>query len=227
KELADSQRQLRNLYAHLQSLRESERMNIAREIHDDLGQTLTALKMDLLWIAGKLSDDEKVLKGKLQADVEHIDETIQAVKRVCTELRPAILDHLGLAAAIEWQCEEFQKRTGTKCKIVIDPGDMDVETDLRTALFRVFQEALTNVVRHANATEMEISLTGTPGGIMLKIADNGIGITEDELSKRGSFGLLGMRERVYPWGGTVSVSGTRNKGTIVEVTVPITSGDSL
>ncbi len=223
KELAGSQRQLRNLYAHLQSLREEERMNIAREIHDDLGQTLTALKMDLLWIAGKLSDDKEMLKEKLKADVKHIDETIQAVKRVCTELRPAILDHLGLAAAIEWQCEEFQKRTGTKCKIVIAPAEMEVETDLRIALFRVFQEALTNVVRHANATEMEISLTRTPSSILLEIADNGVGITEEELSKGGSFGLLGMRERVFPWGGEVRVSGTRNKGTTVEVTIPITS----
>jgi two-component system sensor histidine kinase UhpB len=124
---------------------------MAREIHDDLGQALTALKMDLSWIARKLRSDKEGLKKKLNADVDQVDKTIQAVKRVCTYLRPGILYHLGLAAAIEWQAEEFQKRTGIKCEVVCDPEDIEVDPDLKTALFRFFPEALTNVLKHAEA----------------------------------------------------------------------------
>jgi signal transduction histidine kinase len=225
KELADSQKQLRNLYSHLQSLREEERTNIAREIHDDLGQALTALKMDLSRIVGELRGDKKGLKERLNADVDQVDKTIQAVKRVCTELRPGILDHFGLAAAIEWQAEEFQKRTGIRCEVVFDPEDIVVDTSLSTSLFRIFQESLTNIMRHARATEVKASFRRTSSSIILEIADNGIGITEEELSKPNSFGLQGMRERVYPWGGKVTVRGIKNKGTTVEVIIPVTSGE--
>jgi PAS domain S-box-containing protein len=225
RELTDSQQQLRNLYSHLQSLREEERINIAREIHDDLGQALTALKMDLSWIAGKLRGDNKGLKERLNADVDQVDKTIQAVKRVCTELRPGILDHLGLAAAIEWQAEEFQRRTQIKCEVVFDPEDIEVDPDLKTPLFRIFQEALTNILKHAKAERVKASFRRTSSNIMLKIVDNGIGITEEDLSKPNSFGLMGMRERVYPWGGKVTVSGVENEGTIVEVIIPVTTGE--
>jgi len=225
RELADSRRQLRGLYSHLQSLREEERKNIAREIHDDLGQTLTALKMDLSWIARKLRDDKEGLKERFNASVSQVDKTIQSVKRVCTELRPGILDHLGLAAAIEWQAGEFQKRTGIKCEIVCDPEDIEVDTSLTTPLFRIFQESLTNILKHAKATEAKGSLRLTNSSIILEITDNGMGITEEDLSKPNSFGLLGMRERVYPWGGKVTVRGSENKGTTVEVIIPLTSGE--
>jgi PAS domain S-box-containing protein len=144
RELADSQKQLRNLYTHLQSLREEERINVAREIRDDLGQALTALKMDLSWIAGKLLGSNKGFKEQLNADVDEVDKTIDAVERLCTELRPGILDHFGLAAAIEWQVGEFQKRTGIKCEVVFDPANVEVDPDLKTALFRIFQKTLTN-----------------------------------------------------------------------------------
>jgi PAS domain S-box-containing protein len=225
RKLADSQEQLRNLYSHLQTLREEERTNIAREIHDDLGQALTALKMDLSLIAARLRDDEEGLKERLNADVDQVDKTIDAVKRVCTELRPGILDDLGIAAAIEWQAEDFQRRTGIKCEVVFDPEDIVVDADLSTPLFRIFQEALTNVLKHAKATEVKASFRQTSSSIILEIADNGIGITEEELSKPNSFGLLGMRERVYPWEGKVTVSGVKNKGTTVEVIIPVTTGE--
>ncbi len=221
KELAASQEQLRSLFKHLQSLREEERTSIAREIHDDLGQSLTALKMDLARLAAQACGDDEMLRERLNADVDHVDKIIQSVKRVCTELRPTILDHLGLAAAVEWQCEEFQKRTGIKCDTLFDPEDVDVDSDLGTALFRVFQEAFTNVVKHAKATEAKTSIKRTSSSIVLEITDNGVGITEEELSKSGSFGLLGIRERVYPWGGIVTVSGARNKGTTVKITIPL------
>ena len=225
RELADSRRQLRGLYSHLQSLREEERTNIAREIHDDFGQTLTALKMDLSLIARKLRDDKEGLKERLNASVSQVDKTIQSVKRVCTELRPGILDHLGLAAAIEWQAGEFQKRTGIKCEVEFDPENVEVNPDLTTPLFRIFQESLTNILKHANATEAKGSLRLTNSSIILEITDNGMGITEEDLSKPNSFGLLGMRERVYPWGGKVTVRGIKNKGTTVEVIIPVTSGE--
>jgi PAS domain S-box-containing protein len=224
RELASSQEQLRNLYSHLQAIREEERASIAREIHDDLGQALTALKMDLSWIAGKLRGD-KGLEESLRADVDQVDKTIQAVKRVCTELRPGILDHLGLTAAIEWQACEFQKRTGIKCEVVFDPEDIEVDPGLRTPLFRIFQEALTNILKHAKATELKASFKRTKNSVILEIADNGIGIREEDLSKPNSFGLPGMQERVYPWGGKVSVRGVKSKGTTVEVVIPVSSGE--
>jgi len=225
KELADSQGKLRSLYSHLQFLREQERASIAREIHDDLGQTMSVLKMDLLWIAGKLTGDNDKLKEQLMVDAEQVDETIQTVKRVCTELRPSMLDHFGLTAAIEWQANEFQERTGIKCEVMFDPPDLTVHAELTTPLFRIFQEALTNVLRHAKATEVKSSFKRTKSSIMVEIADNGIGIREGELSKPTSFGLLGMQERMYPWGGTVSIRGEKNKGTTVEVMIPLTTGD--
>ena len=226
KNMADSEEQLRNLYVHLQSLREAERMNVAREIHDDLGQELTALKMDLSWIVSKLPDDHEGLREKLREDVDQVDQTIQAVKRLCTGLRPGVLDHLGLAAALEWQAAEFQKRTGIKCRVVFDPEDIEVDTDLRTPLFRIFQEALTNVLKHAKATEVKASFKLKNSSFMLEITDNGIGIKKEQLSKPTSFGLLGMRERVHPLGGKVTVRGVKNKGTTVEVTIPVTSGNA-
>ncbi len=220
KELADSQERLRNLYSHLNSLREEERMNIAREIHDDLGQALTGLKMDLSWISSKLPDDKEGLKERLTADVDEVNKTIQSVKRLCTELRPSILDHLGLAAAMDWQCDEFQKRTGIKCEMVCDPEDIEVGTGPRIALFRVFQEGLTNALKHAKATEVVASLKQTATGVTLEITDNGIGINENDLLKTNCFGLLGMRERVHPWGGKVTVRGLKNGGTTVKVVIP-------
>ena len=136
-----------------------------------------------------------------------------------------MLDHFGLTAAIEWQAKEFQERTGIKCEVMFDPPDMTVHTEIMTPLFRIFQEALTNVLRHAKATEVKSSFQRTESGIMVEIADNGIGIREEELSKPTSFGLLGMQERVYPWGGTVSIRGINNKGTTVEIMIPMTTGD--
>ncbi|HAM51412.1 MAG TPA: hypothetical protein DCP92_12255 [Nitrospiraceae bacterium] len=223
KELATSRVRLRHLYAHQQSLREAERTSVAREIHDNLGQVLTALKMDLSWIAANLPEDNGGLKEKVKADVGHVDKAIQAVKRVCTELRPVILDDLGLGATIEWQADEFQKRTGIKCEVEVNPEDIAVDAELGTSLFRIFQEALTNVLRHAKATKVKASLMRKSSGIMLAIADDGIGITEDQLSKPNSFGLMGMRERVHLWGGKVTIRGVKNKGTTMEVVIPVTT----
>ncbi|MBF0505779.1 MAG: sensor histidine kinase [Nitrospirae bacterium] len=216
----DELERLHNLAAHLESLREEERTLIAREIHDELGQSLTALKMDMSWMEGESSKFDGLLREKLKADIEIVNAIIQSVKRICTELRPGILDHLGLGPAIEWQAQEFQKRSGIECRVFLDPENINVSTDMENALFRIFQESLTNVLRHANATKVNVSLVEKSGNIVLKISDNGVGITVEQLSKPNSFGFLGMHERMYPWKGAVSVKGTPNRGTEITVTAP-------
>ena len=219
-DLKDSYEQLRNLSEHLQSIREEERTNIAREIHDELGQALTVLKIDISMIGNKLYPDHKPLVEKTASMMERIDDTIQVVKKICTELRPTVLDHFGLSAAIEWQAEDFQKRTGINCKVSFHPEDIVLDQDISIVIFRIFQEALTNIMRHADATEVKASLKAKDGMITLEVIDNGKGITEEEITNSNSFGLLGIRERVNFLGGNVTISGISNKGTAIKVTIP-------
>ena len=153
-----NEEQLRNLTAYIQKVSEIERTNIAREIHDELGQALTVLKIDLSWFRKRLLQDQIPMIEKIDAMSRIIDKTIMTVKKISTDLRPGLLDDLGLSAAIEWQLEEFQKRTGITCKIMIDPKDITFDKDRNTALFRILQETLTNIARHAGATEVSISL---------------------------------------------------------------------
>src|SRR5208337_3298910 len=150
-ELILNQAQLRNMYINLQSVREEERTDIAREIHDELGQIMTVVKMDIAWIKGQYSDHTEIYE-KTSSTLSLIDETIKSGRRICTELRPDLLDHLGLGAAIQWQSEEFQNRTGIVCEAAVEEG-IEVNSDRSIALFRIFQEALTNILRHANATK--------------------------------------------------------------------------
>jgi len=220
-ELKSSREQLRNLSAYLQSAREQERTNIAREIHDEMGQTLTALKMDLSWLAKKLPKDQKSLLEKTRSMSELTDMTIKTVKKVSTELRPGLLDDLGLAAAMEWQAEEFQNRMGIKCELTLDPKDIMLDEKRSTAIFRIFQETLTNVARHAHATRIKVSFKEVAGTLELKVRDNGKGIAEKQISDPKSFGLIGIRERVHPWRGEVNISGIPDKGTTVTVSIPI------
>jgi PAS domain S-box-containing protein len=214
-----AEEKLRNLYANLQSMREEERASIAREIHDELGQVMAAIKMDVAWINSKCKDCEGIAE-KAAATLNHIDATIKSIKKICTELRPGILDHLGIVAAIKWQAEEFESRTGIQCEINAHE-DIRLNRDHSTVLFRIFQEALTNVVRHANATKIVASLKEEDSMIILEISDNGEGISETDISKPNSFGLMGMRERVYPWKGKVNISGSPGSGTRIEVILPI------
>ena len=220
-ELRSSHEQLRSLSAHLQSTREQERTNIAREIHDELGQQLTALKMDLSWLVKRLPKGEKPLLEKTKSMSELIDITIRTVQRISAELRPGLLDDLGLTAAMDWQSEEFQNRTGIKCELALDPVDIVLDKDCSTAIFRIFQETLTNVARHANATEVKATLKEGADKLVLDVRDNGKGITEKQISYPKSFGLIGMRERVRPWGGNVKIRGTPGRGTTVTVTIPL------
>ena len=219
-ELNRSNKQLRNLAAHLQSVREEERMKIAREIHDELGQVLTAQKMDLSWFRDKYGD-HKAIFDKAGAMLETLNETIRSVRRICTKLRPSILDDFGLIDAMQWQADEFKKRTRIDCAVDSTPEHIELDKDLSTALFRIFQETLTNVLKHSGATKVMARLIKNSDNIILEVIDNGKGITDEQLSKPQSFGLMGMRERVYPWGGKVEVTGHKNKGTKVKVTTTI------
>jgi signal transduction histidine kinase len=220
-----SQIALRNLSLYLQTAREEERTRIAREIHDELGQALTALKMDLSWLKKRVSPEQDSLKAKTATMEGVIDGTMQTIQRLSGELRPGILDDLGLAAAIEWQGGEFEKRTGIPCRVQVSPEEITLDRERATAVFRIFQEALTNVARHAEATEVTATLETREGAVALEVADNGRGITEGELASPRSFGLLGIRERVLFLGGAVAISGTPGKGTTVRVEIPLGVGE--
>jgi signal transduction histidine kinase len=218
-----SHEQLRHLAAHLQSVREEERTNIAREIHDELGQSLIALKMDLSQIKTKLSNapGNEEIAEQLKAALGLVSSTIGTVKQICINLRPPLLDHLGIGAAIRWQAEEFQRRSGVECTVAVAYDGFTFDIDIAAALFRIFQEALTNVFKHSRATKVEVSLKEEGDRIVLEIRDNGVGITERQMSKRHSFGLLGMRERLYPLGGTISINGKEQRGTTLNVIIPL------
>ncbi|HVV01715.1 MAG TPA: histidine kinase [Verrucomicrobiae bacterium] len=221
-QLRESHEQLRALSVYLQSVREEERTRIAREVHDELGQALTGCKLDLAWIAGKLPKEQTDLLARTKALTTHIDSTIQMVRRIATELRPGILDHLGLAAALEWQANEFQNRTGIKCVVHAGVDELPLTVELNTTFFRIFQETLTNIIRHAGATLVTVELKEQGGEIVLEVRDNGRGISRDEINNSKSMGLLGMRERAALLGGEFKISPLpARKGTRVRVAIPL------
>jgi PAS domain S-box-containing protein len=218
--------ELRALSGHLESAREEERTGIAREIHDELGQCLTAFKMDLAWIGRRASGaaglPREALLEKVQAMSTMTDQIIDQVRRISSELRPGVLDDLGLLPALEWQGQEFERRTGLTC--VIDSNLTDetaLDRSLATAIFRVSQEALTNVARHGEATRVEIRLERRADWLELEVSDDGKGIAPEAASSAASLGLLGIRERARRLGGTATVSGAPSKGTTVSVRVPL------
>ncbi len=220
-ELRNSQEQLRSLTTYLQTVREEERKTIAREIHDELGQTLTALKMDLVWLGRRLPEEQESLLRKVKSMLELVDEDIKVVKRISTELRPGLLDDLGLISAIEWQVGEFQNHTGIECRVSIEPNDIVINQEVSITIFRILQETLTNVARHSDATRVRINLRKKDSRLVLKVRDNGKGITIEQISSPKSLGLLGMRERAYSLGGDVKISGMPGKATNVTVTIPV------
>jgi signal transduction histidine kinase len=215
---------LRALSAHVESVREEERTNIAREIHDQLGQTLTALKMDADWIRRRVASppvDAGAITERLQGMTQLTDELIERVRRISAELRPGVLDDLGLLAALEWQGQEFERRSGITCTIR-GPGDpLDIDRATSTAIFRIFQEALTNVLRHAQASSVEVLLDTREGRLVLQVDDDGQGIDPAALQRATSFGLLGMRERAIQLGGSAAFGRRPEGGTRVAVDVPL------
>lgn len=215
-----TEEELRALSARLQAAREEERSQIAREVHDDLGQMLSCLKMDLTWLAQRLPARELLLHAKAKNLLAMVDEMVASVRRIATELRPAILDTLGLAAAIEWQIAEFAQRTGIRCATSW-LEDLSLSDEGSIAVFRIVQEALANVARHSGATRLRISLAQANGMAVLTFRDNGRGITGSEAGDPGAIGIAGMRERASLAGGEVAIEGVPGKGTTVTVRIPL------
>jgi PAS domain S-box-containing protein len=213
--------QLRNLSRHLESVREEERTNLAREIHDELGQILTGLKIDLSWISRRIIKSEEPILEKIESMNKLLDDAVQTTKRIATELRPGVLDHLGLTAAIEWQTQELEKNTEIRFKFKSSPKDITLDKGRSTAIFRICQEALINIIRHASATEVNVILKETPDEVMLRIKDNGKGIEKGKLSDPEAFGIIGMRERARAWHGEVQINSILGKGTLLVVNIPL------
>ncbi len=226
-EALTAQEQLRALSRRLQAAREEESARIARDLHDQLGQALTALKLDMAWLSRRMegADGTTAALGLVRdrtADmVKCIDGTIELVRRISTELRPGVLDTLGLAAALEWQAGEFEARAGVRCEVEVGAVGPDIDPAVSTAVFRIFQEALTNVGRHAQARTVRAALDEQDGLIVLRVHDDGRGIRESEASGPRSIGVLGMRERANLLGGTIEVTGSPEAGTTIDVRIPL------
>jgi len=220
-ELKRSHEQLHNLARYIEDVRERERTRIARELHDEMAQSLTVLKMDLSWLDKALHQDQLSLREKVKSMSQLLDSTIKQTRRIVTELRPGVLDDLGLAAALEWQAGELQNHTGIACRVSVSPRNITINPAIATALFRIAQEALTNVVRHAQASRVEITLRKRGNRLLLRVKDNGRGITTEKLSDPNSLGLMGMRERLLHWNGEVKIRGVNGKGTTVTAIIPL------
>jgi PAS domain S-box-containing protein len=222
-EIERSRAQLAELSAHVETVKEKERMRIARELHDDLGGNLTAIKMALTLMARHRGPDETVFAEKAQYVDDLVDRTIEAVHRISADLRPSILD-LGIVAAIRWQAKEFEKQLGIPCKVSTNKKEIELDPDHATALFRIFQEALTNVGKHARATCVMVHLARSNRSISLEVTDNGRGIAATDRLKPKSFGIRGMEERVSALGGRLAVgSAAEESGTVVTIKIPLTA----
>jgi signal transduction histidine kinase len=213
--------EVRQLADHLQSARENERVAIAREIHDEMAQSLTAQKIDLVRLKSRLPDDDEFLTELAEDILQSINQTIDSVQRILMDLRPAMLDDLGLLAAIEWQIEQFQARTEMQCQLNLPDEEPKLTNKERTALFRIMQEALLNILRHSSATKMCLELRVGKSWLLMNISDNGIGLPESEVWGSRSFGLMGMRERAHVFGGKVIIKGEAGKGTTVSTRIPL------
>ena len=226
KKLIDSRRQLHNLNSHMISIREREREIISREIHDQLGQLLTVMHMDLKLICKKLPENNKFLHQRIRSMSKMLDMTIQTVQKISSDLRPKILDELGLQSAIKWQARKFQNMTGINCKLVSHIENINMDRNRDINIFRIFQETLTNVCRHANATRIEVSLEEDTGQLIMKVRDNGRGIKNRQIMDSKSLGLIGMRERVHFLQGGIEIQGVPDKGTTVLVSIPLKKRES-
>ena len=214
--------QLRALAERLQSVREEDRKQVARDLHDQIGQILTAIKMDMTWMIRHLPESEVQVLARLRESTQSINDGVKAVRTICSGLRPGVLDDLGLAAAIEWQASDFASRNGIRCEVSVPLIDLHLDGDRATATFRIFQECLTNVIRHAQANTVRVDLSQEDENILLVVEDDGIGFRESGASNAfGSLGLLGMKERAQFCGGDVHISSSLGNGTKVTVCVPV------
>lgn len=224
-ELEDSREQLRALSLHQQNLREAEQKRIALEIHDELGQSLTGIKMGVHWLNRQINkpngDSSKTsVSDKLNELLKMIDATVMSIRRIATELRPAVLDDFGLIAAIEWQAREFEKRTQIPCSLKSNVEHLDLNSETTIAVFRIFQETLTNIIRHAEASAVKVNFESTEEEIMMRVEDNGKGIDFSKMRNRTSLGILGMQERARLIGAGLKIFEGKKGGTTVELIIP-------
>jgi len=219
--LRRSQEELRELSAAAHTVREQEQRRVAREIHDELGQSLTALKMDVAWMLGNLSAGPPSLADKLEVMQAQLDATVAATRRISSDLRPLMLDDLGLIPAAEWLAQNFSERTGIPCRMHIRPPDIELAEPHASALYRILQESLTNVARHAKASRVDVTLERVDGALQLTVRDDGRGFRPTEARAQKTYGLLGLRERTVLLGGETSVTSEPGRGTTVEVRLPL------
>lgn len=215
-----SRRNIAELSAHMDQIKEHERSRIAREIHDDLGGNLTAIKIGLSSIINRLSTDQQVPLEQAQNLESILDSTFDAIHRISSDLRPSILD-LGIVAAIEWQATQFEKQLGIKCRFTCSQGDIPVTTDQAITLFRICQESMSNIAKHAKATSVRVELNATHNELVMTISDNGVGIKPSDTLKANSFGLRGMQERVSSLRGSFEIAESNEPGTIITIKLPI------
>jgi signal transduction histidine kinase len=230
-ELKESHERLKEISSHIMAAREHERIRIAREIHDDLGGNLTAIKIDLDWLArnigsgsGAGATDKAALAAKIHTVFQMVDRTMDSIQRISRDLRPGIMD-FGIAAAIEWEAGEFSKRLGIPCEVTGTQQDIELEQDMAISVFRIFQEALTNIAKHGHASHVWVRLDAdsSRGQLQLEVRDNGCGITPTDTSRFNSFGIRGMIERAGLLDGKLTVSGMPGRGTTVHLTIPLTA----
>ena len=216
---------MREFVSQVQSEREQEKTFLARELHDELGQALTALKMDVTWVMEKLSAGQETLVDKLEKMLLLLNGTVAAMRRISANLRPLMLDDLGIASAAAWLVDNFRERSGTECRLSITDPTFHLAEPYATAVFRILQEALTNIAKHALASLVEISIGEINGEVRLSIADNGRGFSATDPRKSDSFGLMGVRERVYMLNGSVDIDSAPGHGTVINVRIPITQSE--
>ena len=220
--LSDSHERLQQLAAGLIDVREQERSTIARELHDELGQALTRLNMDLVWIVEQLP--RRLRSRRTTGMVSLVEEMLTTVQHLCSQLRPAILDDFGLEAAIEWQAQEFEQWQGARCRLDLRLPPLPPDRDRDTTVFRILQESMTNVARHAHAESVHIRCGVTEGALVLEVVDDGVGITDGAAGGPRSLGVLGMRERARAIGAELEISPALPRGTAVRFRVPVELG---
>lgn len=221
KEILEKNKQLRELSNHLETIREEERTAVAREIHDELGQQLTALKMDIDWVLHKQKAPEVAVVSKLQEMLKMNDGIINTVRRISSDLRPAIIDDLGLIATIEWKCANFEEKMGIPCRFISTVKERTFDKDFSINVYRILQETLTNISRHAAAKSVTVSLSENEAELFLEITDDGKGVDNEKTSDGKTLGIMGMKERAVLLGGELIITGTPNVGTITKLTLPL------
>jgi len=220
KQILQKNEQLKNLTSHLQHIREEERTTISREIHDELGQQVTAFKMDIGWILHKQNNAEEGIVARLQEMLKMSDNLIKTIRRISSDLRPAIIDDIGLIAALEWKCNDFEEKMGVACHFVSTVKERKFEKHFSINAFRILQETLTNVSRHAEAKSVTVSVSENEAELFLEIADDGKGIDNENIQNTKTLGIIGMKERAALVGGKLIIEGTKNKGTRTQLILP-------